>query len=240
MKALLFKEIRSYLSSIIGYTAMGVFLLSSGFFVWVYPGSNNIIDMGESNLQPFFSQAPGILMFLFPAFTMRCFAEEKKSGTLEILITQPVSIFQIILSKFFAASFLAIITILPTLIYYISVSQMGEITGNIDHPTTIGGYLGLILLSISYVAIGVLASSLSKNQVIAFLLALFFNFFIYLGISYLAVFLGNPLDYYIIKLSMLDHFNSLHRGIIDSRDIIYFITVIFLALYITKSVLKPK
>ena len=152
MKALLFKEIRSYLSSIIGYTAMGVFLLSSGFFVWVYPGSNNIIDMGESNLQPFFSQAPGILMFLFPAFTMRCFAEEKKSGTLEILITQPVSIFQIILSKFFAASFLAIITILPTLIYYISVSQMGEITGNIDHPTTIGGYLGLILLSISYVA----------------------------------------------------------------------------------------
>ena len=109
---------------------------------------------------------------------------------------------------------------------------MCEITGNIDHPTTIGGYLGLILLSISYVAIGVLASSLSKNQVIAFLLALFFNFFIYLGISYLAVFLGNPLDYYIIKLSMLDHFNSLHRGIIDSRDVIYFISVIFLALYL--------
>lgn len=144
MKALFLKEIRSYLGSIIGYTAMAVFLISSGFFVWIFPGSNNIIDMGESSLQTFFSQAPGILMFLFPAFTMRCFAEEKKTGTLEILMTQPISIFQIIFSKFLAASFLAVITILPTLIYYISVYQMGEIVGNIDHPTTVGGYLGLI------------------------------------------------------------------------------------------------
>jgi ABC-2 type transport system permease protein len=170
---------------------------------------------------------------------MRCFAEEKKTGTLEILMTQPISIFQIIFSKFLAASFLAIITILPTLIYYISVYQMGEIVGNIDHPTTVGGYLGLILLSITFVAIGVFASSLSKNQVIAFLLGLFFNFFIYLGISYIAVFVGNPLDYYLIKLSMLDHFNALHRGIIDSRDLIYFISLIFLALFLTKTVLKP-
>ncbi|MDG1239020.1 MAG: ABC transporter permease subunit [Flavobacteriales bacterium] len=239
MKALFLKEIRSYLGSIIGYTAMAVFLISSGFFVWIFPGSNNIIDMGESSLQTFFSQAPGILMFLFPAFTMRCFAEEKKTGTLEILMTQPISIFQIIFSKFLAASFLAIITILPTLIYYISVYQMGEIVGNIDHPTTVGGYLGLILLSITFVAIGVFASSLSKNQVIAFLLGLFFNFFIYLGISYIAVFVGNPLDYYLIKLSMLDHFNALHRGIIDSRDLIYFISLIFLALFLTKTVLKP-
>ena len=111
MKALFLKEIRSYLGSIIGYTAMAVFLISSGFFVWIFPGSNNIIDMGESSLQTFFSQAPGILMFLFPAFTMRCFAEEKKTGTLEILMTQPISIFQIIFSKFLAASFLAVITI---------------------------------------------------------------------------------------------------------------------------------
>ena len=116
---------------------------------------------------------------------------------------------------------------------------MGEIVGNIDHPTTVGGYLGLILLSITFVAIGVFASSLSKNQVIAFLLGLFFNFFIYLGISYIAVFVGNPLDYYLIKLSMLDHFNALHRGIIDSRDLIYFISLIFLALFLTKTVLKP-
>ena len=179
-------------------------------------------------------------MFLFPAFTMRCFAEEKKSGTLETLITQPISIFQIIISKFLAASFLAVLTILPTLIYYLSVSQMGEIPGNIDHPTTIGGYLGLILLSITFVAIGVFASSLSKNQVIAFLLALFFNFLLYLGISYMAVFVGNPLDYYLIKLSMVDHFNALQRGIIDSRDIIYFISIIFITLYLTITTLKPK
>ena len=170
MKALILKEIRSYLSSIIGYAAIIVFLISSGFFVWILPGNNNIIDMGESSLQTFFSQAPGILMFLFPAFTMRCFAEENKTGTLELLITQPISIFKIILSKYLAASFLAVLTILPTLIYYISVYQMGEIAGNIDHPSTIGGYLGLLLLSITYVAIGILASSLSKNQVIGFLL----------------------------------------------------------------------
>ena len=120
MKALILKEIRSYLSSIIGYAAIIVFLISSGFFVWILPGNNNIIDMGESSLQTFFSQAPGILMFLFPAFTMRCFAEETKTGTLELLITQPISIFKIILSKYLAASFLAVLTILPTLIYYIS------------------------------------------------------------------------------------------------------------------------
>ena len=147
---------------------------------------------------------------------------------------------QIIISKFLAASFLAVLTILPTLIYYLSVSQMGEIPGNIDHPTTIGGYLGLILLSITFVAIGVFASSLSKNQVIAFLLALFFNFLLYLGISYMAVFVGNPLDYYLIKLSMVDHFNALQRGIIDSRDIIYFISIIFITLYLTITTLKPK
>ena len=238
MKALILKEIRSYLSSIIGYAAIVVFLISSGFFVWILPGNNNIIDMGESSLQTFFSQAPGILMFLFPAFTMRCFAEEKKTGTLELLITQPISIFKIILSKYLAASFLAVLTILPTLIYYISVHRMGEIIGNIDHPSTIGGYLGLLLLSITYVAIGILASSLSKNQVIGFLIGLFFNFIIYVGFSYLAVFVGDPLDYYLMNLSMLDHFNALQRGIIDSRDIVYFLSVIFLTLYLTKIVLN--
>ena len=167
-------------------------------------------------------------------------AEETKTGTLELLITQPISIFKIILSKYLSASFLAVLTILPTLIYYISVYQMGEITGNIDHPSTIGGYLGLLLQSITYVAIGILASSLSKNQVIGFLLGLFFNFIIYVGFSYLAVFVGDPLDYYLMNLSMLDHFTALQRGIIDSRDIAYFLSVIFFTLYITKIVLKKK
>ena len=115
---------------------------------------------------------------------------------------------------------------------------MGEIVGNIDHPSTIGGYLGLLLLSITYVAIGVLASSLSKNQVIGFLIGLFFNFIIYVGFSYLAVFVGDPLDYYLMNLSMLDHFNALQRGIIDSRDIVYFLSVIFLTLYLTKIILN--
>ena len=238
MKALLVKEIRYYLSSIIGYAAIAVFLITSGFFVWVFSGNNNIIEMGEASLQSFFSQAPGILMFLFPAFTMRCFAEEKRTGTIELLSTKPITLFQIILSKYLAASFLAILTIFPTLVYYISVFNMGETLGNIDHPSTIGSYLGLILLSITFVAIGLLASSLSRNQVIAFLLALFFNFFIYVGFSFLATIAANPMDYFLIKMSMMDHFVSLQRGILDSRDLLYFISIICFTLYLTRAVLK--
>ena len=238
MKALLFKEIRSYLSSIIGYSSIIVFLISSGFLVWVFSGNNNIIEMGEASLQSFFYQAPGILIFLFPAFTMRCFAEEKRNGTFELLSTKPISISQIIFSKFLAASFLAVLTILPTLIYYISVVNMGETFGNIDHSSTIGSYLGLILLSITFVSIGLLASSLAKNQVIAFLLGLFFNFTLYIGFSFLASITGSPLDYILLKMSMLEHFISLQRGVVDSRDIIYFASVIFFTLYLTRTILS--
>jgi ABC-2 type transport system permease protein len=240
MKALLIKEIRSYLSSIVGYSAIIVFLLTSGFFVWVYSGNNNIIEMGEASLKSFFYQAPGILIFLFPAFTMRCFAEEKRTGTFELLATKPVSIFQIILSKYFAASILAILTILPTLVYYISIYFMGETTGNIDHSSTIGSYLGLILLSISFVAIGLLASSLAKNQVIAFLLGLFFNFSFYVGFSFLASYVGSPLDFFLVKMSMMEHFISLQRGVVDSRDLLYFISIILFTLFLTKSILSLK
>tara|TARA_B100001287_G_scaffold39130_1_gene28313 strand:- start:20947 stop:21687 length:741 start_codon:yes stop_codon:yes gene_type:complete len=238
MKALLIKEIRSYLSSIIGYTTIIVFLLSSGFLVWVFSGNNNIIEMGEASLQSFFYQAPGILIFLIPAFTMRCFAEEKRIGTFELLATKPISIFQIILSKFLAASFLAVLTILPTLVYYISIINMGETFGNIDHSSTLGSYLGLILLSVTFVSIGLLASSLAKNQVIAFLLGLFFNFSLYIGFSFLASLAGSPIDYLLFKMSMLEHFIALQRGIVDSRDIIYFTSVIFFTLYLTKSILE--
>lgn len=240
MKALLIKEIRSYLSSIIGYTAIIVFLLTSGFFVWIFSGNNNIIEMGESSLQSFFSQAPGILIFLFPAFTMRCFAEEKRTGTIELLSTKPITISQIILSKYLAACLLAVLTILPTLTYYVSVYYMGETTGNVDHPSTIGGYLSLILLSFSFVAIGIFASSLAKNQVIAFLLALFLNFLFYIGFSFIASLLGNPLDYFFLKMSIMDHFISLQRGVVDSRDLIYFLSLICFTLYLTKAVLSFK
>ena len=240
MKALVIKEIRSYLSSIIGYAAIAVFLITTGFLVWIISGTNNIIEMGEASLQSFFYHAPTVLIFLFPAFTMRCFADEKKIGTFELLATKPISLSKIILAKFFASSLLAILTIIPTLIYYLSIYYMGETTGNIDHPSTIGSYLGLILLSICFVSIGLLASSLAKNQVIAFILGLFLNFLFYVGFSYLATMSGSPVDYYLVKMSMMEHFIALQRGVVDTRDVLYFISVICFSLYLTKVIIAVK
>ena len=240
MKALLIKEIRSYLSSVIGYASILVFLITTGLFIWVFPGNNNILEMGDATLQSFFSQAPGILMFLIPAITMRYFAEEKRAGTIELLTTKPISDLQIVLSKYLAGCFLTFITLLPTLVYYVSICYMGEVTGNIDHPSTIGSYLGLLLLSMTFVAIGTMSSSIANNQVIAFIIGLFFNFLFYAGFTIIASIIRPPLDYVFLKISMLEHFIAIKRGIIDSRDIIYFFSVIILTLYITKVVFSHK
>ena len=240
MKALLIKEIRSYLSSIIGYAAIIVFLIATGFFVWVFPGNNNIIEMGEASLQPFFSQAPGILIFLLPAFTMRCFAEENKSGTIELLSTKPITLTKIVLSKYLASCIIGIFAILPTLIFYVSIYYMGEVNGNIDHSTTIGGYLALVLLSMTFISIGVLASSIAKNQFVALLIGIFFNFIFYIGFSFLASLAGNPLDYFLLKMSMVDHFVSLQRGVVDSRDLLYFFSIIAFNIFLTKAFFEYK
>ncbi len=240
MYPLFIKEIKSFLSSIIGYASIIVFLVSTGFFLWIFPGNNNVIEMGDASLGVFFNIAPSILMFLIPAFTMKLFAEENRAGTIEILMTKPISIFKIVIAKFLAASFLIIITLLPTLIYYSSVYYLGNPVGNIDHASTIGSYLGLVMLGMTFASIGIFASSISSNQVIAFLIGLFLCFIFYLGFTFIASIFGNPLDYYLLNLSMIEHFTSIKRGVIDSRDLIYFLSVILFFLLSTKTIIQSK
>ena len=240
MYPLFIKEIKSFLSSIIGYASIVVFLIATGIFLWVFPGNNNVIEMGDASLVVFFNIAPSILMFLIPAFTMKLFAEENRAGTIEILMTKPISVFKIVLAKFLAGSFLILITLIPTLVYYISVYYLGNPVGNIDHASTTGSYLGLVLLGMTFVSIGIFSSSLSSNQVIAFLIALFLCFIFYLGFTFVASIFGNPLDYYLLKLSMIEHFTAIKRGVIDSRDLLYFFSVILFFLISTKTVIKYK
>ncbi len=240
MYPLFIKEIKSFLSSIIGYASIVVFLIATGIFLWVFPGNNNVIEMGDASLVVFFNIAPSILMFLIPAFTMKLFAEENRAGTIEILMTKPISVFKIVLAKFLAGSFLILITLIPTLVYYISVYYLGNPVGNIDHASTTGSYLGLVLLGMTFVSIGIFSSSLSSNQVIAFLIALFLCFIFYLGFTFVASIFGNPLDYYLLKLSMIEHFTAIKRGVIDSRDLLYFFSVILFFLISTKTVIQYK
>ena len=240
MYPLFIKEIKSFLSSIIGYASIVVFLIATGIFLWVFPGNNNVIEMGDASLVVFFNIAPSILMFLIPAFTMKLFAEENRAGTIEILMTKPISVFKIVLAKFLAGSFLILITLIPTLVYYISVYYLGNPVGNIDHASTTGSYLGLVLLGMTFVSIGIFSSSLSSNQVIAFLIALFLCFIFYLGFTFVASIFGNPLDYYLLKLSMIEHFTAIKRGVIDSRDLLYFFSIILFFLISTKTVIQYK
>lgn len=238
MKSLLKKEISAFFSSITGYIAIGVFLLVTGLILWVFPGSFNIADSGFAYLEPLFTVAPWIFLFLVPAVTMRLFAEEKKSGTLEVLYSQPISDIKIVIAKYLSALILIILSLLPTLIYYICVNNLvlesapdntaAELAG-VDTGQTLGSYIGLFFLAAVYCAVGVFASSLTDNQIVAFLLAAGGCLFMYLGFGAISGFsstFGLVLD----NLGIDAHYKSISRGIIDTRDIIYFVsaTVIFL------------
>lgn len=194
-----------------------------------------MLENGYATLDPLFALAPWIFLFLVPAITMRMFAEEKKSGTIELLFTRPVSEWQIVFSKFFAAWLLVIISLLPTLIYYISVYMLGSPVGNIDTGGTWGSYLGLIFLGGIYAALGVFSSSITDNQIVAFIVAVLFSFIFYLGFGLFAtIFSQGEIVYAIEKLGIEYHYQSISRGVIDSRDLIYFAAVIFIFLYSTR------
>jgi len=235
MFALLVKEINSFLNSLIGYIVIIVFLLALGLFLWVFPGDSNILEGGFATIEPLFVIAPWVFMFLIPAITMRSFAEEKRSGTLEFLLTKPITETQIVLSKFFAGLLLVILAILPTFIYFFSVKGLGNPVGNIDAGATYGSYLGLIFLGGAFVAIGIFASSLTENQVISFILSLFFCFLFYVGFDYLAsipVF-QNIADF-ISSLGINNHYLSISRGVVDTRDLIYFLSIMGLFIVLTR------
>lgn len=208
--------------------------------MWVFNSPDNVLNFGEATLNSLFVNAPNIFLFLIPAITMRSFSEEKRTGTIEILMTKPISDTQIILAKYLAGVTLVLLSLLPTLIYYYSVIQLGEPVGNIDHAGTWGAYIGLFLLGASFVAVGIFASSITGNQVIAFLIALLFCFTIYIGFGFIAGTLAAPFDLIFINLGIYEHYISIQKGVIDSRDIIYYLSVIITFLLLTKLVLQTR
>ncbi len=229
MYAIIRKEVTSFFASPIGYLVIALFLVINGLFLWVFSGEYNIFDAGFADLSPFFQLAPWVLLFLIPAVSMRAFSDEKKMGTLELLLTKPISLRNIILGKYFGALYLIIIAIAPSLLYVSTISELGSPSGNLDVGSTIGSYIGLLFLAMAYTAIGIFASTLSKNQIVAFIIAVFICFAFYFrfeGISSIS----SSLD--VSFFGMKEHFNSVARGVIDTRDLVYFLslTIVFLVL----------
>lgn len=244
MLTLYLKEIRSFLSSLIGYIAIGVFISLIGIFLWIIPsdsGGSNILDNGFANIDPLFTIAPWVYLFLIPAITMRSFSEEKKTGTLELLLTRPLTDLQIVLSKYFAGLTLVMFSLLPTLVYYYSVHVLGLPKGNIDTGGMWGSYIGLLFLGAGFVAVGTFASSIAENQVIAFIIALLLCFFCYIGFDFISQSgLFGKYDALVKSLGINDHYVSMSRGVIDTRDAIYFISVIAIFNLLTKLVLESR
>ncbi len=229
------KEFSQYFSSLTGFIAILVFLLLNGFILFVFPDTN-IFDFGYATLEKFFSQAPWILSLLLPAITMRSFSDELRSGTYETLATRPLTRWQIITGKYLGSLSIAIIALLPTIVYAICIQMLAEGDG-LDSGAAIGSYIGLFFLSAAFTAIGIFCSSLSVNAVVAFLLSAVACLLLYNGfslISRIPVFVSGA-DYYIEMLGIDFYYRSISRGVIDSRDIVYFFSLIFLFLYITRN-----
>lgn len=235
------KEVNLFFSSLIGYIAIGVFLVVCSLFLWVFPDTN-IFTGGYATLNSFFELAPLILMFLVPSLTMRFFSEEIKSGTMEILATKPVSDLQIIGGKFLASAILILFTLLPTLVYFYSVSYLASPQGNIDAGAIWGSYIGLFLLGASFAAIGIFSSALTSNQVVAFVLGVFLCFVFYQSfdlISNLGIFYAK-VDDIVQQLGISRHYQSISRGVVDTRDIVYFLSLISAFILLTKYVVGSR
>jgi ABC-2 type transport system permease protein len=241
MFALYKKEIRSFLSSLIGYIVIAIFLLVIGLFMWIFPGENNVLEMGYADLNTLFFIAPWVFMFLIPAITMRMFAEEKRTGTLEIIFTKPITDLKIVGAKYMAGLTLVMLILLPTVVYYITIYDLGSPRGNIDSGGTLGSYIGLLLLAGCYVAIGLFASSISNNQIVAFLVAASLSFFMYAGFASLGEYnlLGSA-DHIVKQFGIAEHYDSISRGVIDTRDLVYFLALISIFVLLTKTVLSSR
>lgn len=238
MWSLLKKEVSGFLSSLIGYIVIIVFLLVNGLFLWVLPLDSNVLYFGYANIDGLFTIAPFVFLFLIPAITMRMFAEEKRSGTIEQLLTQPLTDMQIIGAKYLAGVFLVVFSLLPTLVYYYSVYQLGLPEGNMDQGAMWGSYLGLLFLGAAFVSIGLFASSLTDNQIISFILAVILSGFIYIGFEFVwSLDWFGEWDLLIRSLGISSHYSSISRGVIDTRDLLYFFSIIALFLLLTRFVL---
>ncbi len=240
MYQVMWKEINQFLNSFAAYVVIIVFLVATGLFAWVLP-QTSILGYGYANLEPLFNIAPYVFMFLIPAVTMRTFAEEKKSGTMELLLTRPITDWQLILGKYFACLLLVLFALLPTLLYYLTVYNLGAPQGNIDSAAVIGSYMGLVMLASVFTAIGIVASSITESQIVAFILAMFFCYIMYEGftsISAINVWAGY--SYIVSQLGIDFHYRSISRGLIDSRNLLYFFSVIIVMLYLSRLSLSTR
>ncbi|MFT6500124.1 MAG: ABC-2 type transport system permease protein [Crocinitomicaceae bacterium] len=239
MRALYFKEIRSFLGSIIGYIFILIFLILSGAFHWIISMETNLLEGMEADLIPFFNLSPWFFLFLIPAITMRSIAEERRTGTIELLFTRPISDLKIILAKYFASVTLLIIALLPTLIYYASMHYLGKPVGIMDDGATLTSYLGLILIGASFVAIGIFASAITSSQIVAFIIAMFLCILFYQGFELMGSYnqMGS-LDSVIKYCGMTYHYDGIKRGLIDTKNIVYFISIIVLFIYAALTVIK--
>ncbi len=228
------RELASFFDSLIAYIVIIVFLGLSGFFTWLY--GNPIFLIEQASLQVFFSISYWTLFFFIPAITMRTIAEENRTGTIELLSTKAVTDWQIVMGKFLSCLILILIALVTTLPYYFTISYLGKI----DHGAVVGGYLGLLLISACYTGIGVFASALSNNQIISFLTALFIGIFFHLFFGIIASTLPGVIGEILIFLSTQTHFESISRGVIDSRDIIYFASITFISLLLARTILSKR
>jgi len=243
MRALYFKEIKSFLTSIIGYIFILIYLITSGLLHWVFPNNKylnaNLLEGSESNLIPFFEISPWIFMILIPAITMRMIAEERRTGTIELLFTRPLSDFNILFAKYLAGVTLVVFSLIPTIIYYVSMNYLGNPVGIIDDGATITSYLGLFLLGAVFVSIGIFSSALTNNQIVAFIIGVFLCFIFYYGLFLLGNFiLLGKIDSIIQYVSLSYHYDSIMRGVIAINDLVFFFSVIVIFLLAALTVVK--
>jgi ABC-2 type transport system permease protein len=240
MFTIFIKEVNYFLNTLIAYVVISVFLTAIGLLMWVFP-ETSVLTYGYADMETLFAFGPYVFMFLIPAITMRMFAEESKNGTLELLFTRPLTDWQIILGKYLSAYFLVIFALIPTLLYYYTIYQLGSPVGNIDTPGVIGSYIGIILLGGVFTAIGIFSSSITSNQIVAFILSVFICFILYAGLASISSmsFWGNTASN-IERLGISYHYNAMSKGLIDSRNLIYFISIAISMLLFTKLTISSR
>lgn len=241
MFAIFRKEVNGFFSSLTGYIVIIVFLLINSLFMWVFPGEWNIFDSGYASLDTLFFISPWVFLFLVPAVTMKMIAEEKRIGTIELIYSRPITERGVIWGKYLASVFLVLLALLPGLIYYISVYLLGEIPGNLDRGGTLGAFIGLFFLASVYVSAGIFASSITDNQVVAFIVSVLICFLLYSGFDSFAYLPGlKKLDEFVIKLGIDEHYKSISRGVLDIKDAAYFISVALIFNEATRLVLLSR
>lgn len=239
MRAIFKREIQAFFTSSIGYLVIVIFLVLNGLFLWVFKGPFNIFDSGFADLENFFLLVPWVFLFLLPAITMKSFSEEKKLGTLELLLIKPLTLRQLVLGKFLGTLLLALIALAPTLLYAYTVSELGTTVGNLDTGMVLGSYFGTLFLIACYTSMGLFASTFSESQIVAFIIGLVFCFLGYYGFEGLStLFADGEVSLFVQNLGMKSHFEGMARGVLDTRDLIYFISLSAFFLFLTAVQLK--